>query len=92
MKLVVSNLPSPGDTQLLEGIPNSAPSKQWHVFKRTKSDQSRRKERTPKPMSDTIMSCKQREEEPQNLYVNDRVYQGPDTGSKMNFYFFYLQK
>ena len=44
-------------------------------------------------MSDTIMSCKQREEEPQNLYVNDRVYQGPDTGSKMNFYyFFYLQK
>ena len=36
-------------------------------------------------MSDTNIICKQRKEEPQNLYVNDRVYQGLDTGPKMNF-------
>lgn len=34
-------------------------------------------------MSDTIIGCKW-EEEPWNLVVNDRVYQGPDTGSKID--------
>lgn len=41
-------------------------------------------------MSDTNIICKQRKEEPQNLYVNDRVYQGLDTGPKMNFQLFFL--
>lgn len=50
------------------------------MLKRAEGSQTRAEE-SSNLMSDTIIGCKW-EEESRNLDVNDRVYQGPDTGSK----------
>lgn len=59
MKWVASCLLSPGDTQLLQGIPNSAP-KQWHTLQRAEKSQTRAEERKEPPnrMFDASVGCK----------------------------------